>query len=348
MAIIITTDIERAARRTDRTLTIRQGDIVGPEARALAERLGVRIVGPDAPPPAPSLASQPASSPPPPPSTETGSLPNVPPIRREPEDVPLEGASAAPMPNPADILARLSTTSQPAAPSSLAPLPLEGASAAPMPNPADILARLSTSPQPTVAPSPNERDGAGQVGQAPPPPTTPPVGSPTEFPLPVRRIPIATPIAAEPERVTPPISRADAGPRPQPTLVSSRRPPSYRQRRQIARGSAPSTQLGVILGRVIDSQDVRRAAEARVRLVRIGPEAYVTRSARHVAAQLGVVLYPDSNLLDVDDRTKAGRVLNPISREPAITRHGAGIMHPGGIPIGGDHLPGTLGVEEAK
>jgi hypothetical protein len=106
--------------------------------------------------------------------------------------------------------------------------------------------------------------------------------------------------------------------------------------------------MGVLLGRVIDSREVRRAAEAGVRLVRIGPEAYVTRSARHLAATLGVVLYPDSSLMDIDDRTKAGKVVNPISLEPAITRQGAGMMHPGGIPIGGDHLPGTLRREEAR
>jgi hypothetical protein len=104
--------------------------------------------------------------------------------------------------------------------------------------------------------------------------------------------------------------------------------------------------MGLLLGRVIDSDEVRRAAEAGVRLVRIAPEAYVTRSARRAAAMLGVVLYPDSSLTEVDDRTKAGNVLNPISREPAITRRGAGIVRPGGIPIGGDHLSGTLGPEE--
>lgn len=382
MTIIITTDVERAARRTDRTLRLGEGDVLGAEARALAERLGVRIVGPDgtvvvspAPPvaqPAPPsaagapAAARPAASVPPIQFATPAPAPNPVEAARPSSGQPTEPeASWKPAPNPVEALRRaMATPPEPASTSS------------PAPNPVEVLQRQAARPsgeQPrdlgpaAVPPLPLERYGAGQVldpvreigrpapqPASPPPPVrplseAPPSAAPAAAAtvLPVQRIPVATPVEPTPGQGAAPSSATLAAPSPpSPTLVSSRRPPSYRQRRRVARLSTAGSQMGVLLGRVIDSREVRRAAEAGVRLVRIGPEAYVTRSARRAAAMLGVVLYPDSSLSEVDDRTKAGNVLNPISREPAITRHGAGIVRPGGIPIGGDHVPGTLGAEE--
>ncbi|MCS6800786.1 MAG: hypothetical protein RMM58_09385 [Chloroflexota bacterium] len=333
MTIIITTDVERAARRTDRTLRIGESDVVGPEARALAERLGVRIVRangdvlvapPAAPPPVTPPPVSPAAPSPSPPSPH-GVAPPPPPL--------------APAPNPVEVLRRLreqSAGGQPRESGPVSPvppprLPIEQYGAGRVTDPVQEIGRPTprpASPPPIRFPS--------EVSSAP---AAEPAATATV--LPVQRIPVATP--AEPPAAAAP---SPVAPPPSPTLISSRRPPTYRQRRRAARIGAPPSQMGIILGRIIDSREVRRAAEQGVRLVRVAPEAYITRAARRAAAVLGVVLYPDSSLNEVDDRTKAGTVLNPISLEPAITRRGPGIVHPGGLPIGGDHLPGTLGVEE--
>ncbi len=346
MAVIITTDVERAARRTDKTLQLGQGDLVGPQARDLAARLGVRIAGPDEPvgPPVAEASIQSATplsaavpAPPNlppilPPVVALDPLPNIPPIRVEPASVPPAVPPAVPLERygAGMVLDRVETVGR--------SLPER---AAPPPTVTSLVAMPE--PPPPLAPPPAPRMPEARPSDAPS----------------VQRIPLARPLSPEPARTAPaplpavapppltsveplPAASAPAATQNRATLFSSGRPPSWRQRRQVVRAGAADSQLGIILGRVVGSREVARAAEAGVRLVRIGPEAYVTRSARHAAAQLGVVLYPDTSLIDVRDRTKAGAVVNPISLEPAITRQGAGMMHTSGIPIGGDHLSGTL------
>ena len=318
MSVIITLDIERAARRFDKTLRLRPDDVVGPQARELAEKLGVRLIREGEPEP-------PAAAPP----TEYG---------------------AGVVPEPVRDLGQ----SQPPSPEVRAGSDAEG-------GPAVRFVPTATS-GPERPANPMERYGAGvvtdpvrEIGR--PAPAVPEVEVPA-----VPRVPPVAPAAPEqdsagvvpepvrdlgqpaPAPVTPPGEGGGAArpPRPAPTLFSRARPLTWRERRQLRRGSAPGSRFGVILGRTVDSYEVRRAAEQGFRFVRITPEAYVTRAAQHVAAQLGVVLSPDPELLDASDRTQAGTVINPISREPAITRRGAGVVPAGGIPVGGDHLPGTL------
>ncbi|GIW12503.1 MAG: hypothetical protein KatS3mg061_3560 [Dehalococcoidia bacterium] len=350
MSVIITLDIERAARRFDKTLRVRPDDVVGPQARELAEKLGVRLIREGEPEP-------PAAAPPT--GYGAGVVPD--PVRNlgqpqppSPEVRAGSGAGGEPA-----VRFVPTATSGPERPAN----PMERYGAGVVTDPVREIGRPAPAvPEvevpavprvPPVAPAAPEQYGAGVVpdpvrnlGQSAPPPaaTISPAFSPEQYGAGVVLDPVRNLGQPEPAPLASPGESGGAArpPRPAPTLFSRTRPLTWRERRQLRRGSAPGSRFGVILGRTVDSYEVRRAAEQGFRFVRITPEAYVTRAAQHVAAQLGVVLSPDPELLEASDRTQAGTVINPISREPAITRRGAGVVPPGGIPVGGDHLPGTL------
>ncbi|MCS7001619.1 MAG: hypothetical protein NZ518_02105 [Dehalococcoidia bacterium] len=111
-----------------------------------------------------------------------------------------------------------------------------------------------------------------------------------------------------------------------------------------AQSSTDDTQSAIVLGRVIRSDSVYEAAAAGKTRLRALPDAYVTRSARRAMAVTGVVVIPDETLADARSPDRFRTALNPLEAGGAITRRGAGVMRTNGLPIGGDHLPGTLTV----
>jgi hypothetical protein len=351
VSVIITTDVERAAKRLDKTLVVDRDDSIGDAARALADRLGVRIVVEGERPSEPESSAVPQQppepAPEPPPAPEPAPIPLLT-AESQPSASPVGERASPPAVEPLAPVTAPSVTQPPAPP--IVPLsavpPIAPAEAPPTPPAAPVasvprIAPIEIRPAEPFGPSvPATSVGGSERGAvaepvsgvsrlAPEPetlPDLPPIAGPT-----VTRIPISP-------------TTKPAAPAPVPTLAG-RAPPTPRQRRAVSRAVAASPQLGIVLGRVIGTDAVRAAAAQGLRLVRVGPESYVTRSARHLAGELGVVLYPDPSLAAVDDRTHAGAVVNPISAEPAITRQGAGIVRPGGTPVGGDHLAGTLSVQ---
>jgi hypothetical protein len=90
----------------------------------------------------------------------------------------------------------------------------------------------------------------------------------------------------------------------------------------------------VIQGRIVGTPEIQAAIDAGLHTVSVANGAWVTRAARHLADQAGVAI--------TDDGQTGGTLVNPLQHGGATTRSGAGVVHEGGTPIGGDHDSGTL------
>jgi len=108
------------------------------------------------------------------------------------------------------------------------------------------------------------------------------------------------------------------------------------ERGQPPPSQSPPTPIGdgTIQGRIVGTSEIQAAIEAGVRRVSVAPGAWVTRAARHLA---------ELNGISIDARgTMNGTLVNPLQHGGSVTRAGPGVVKDGGLPIGGDHVSGTL------
>ncbi len=279
MTMIITVDVERAAKRLDKQLSMRAGDQLSPEARDLAAQVGVQILDPEGRPLIPAAGQ----APPPVAVTTSGGSAQI-----EPLDI---GIATAP----------IRVYAVPAA------VPTDGGPA--QIEPLDI--GIATAPIQVYA-----------------------------VPAAVERAPEPQPVAPEPATLIVETSELAAGV-PAPRTPAPRTAPAWVRRRRQRAMQRPAARAGIILGRIVGSAEVQAAVDSRLRVVRIAEDAYVTRAARHLAdlARLQLVHDPELDWLPGQE----GMVVNPLESGGALTRRGPGIVRSNGIPIGGDHDPGTLG-----
>jgi N-methylhydantoinase B len=111
-------------------------------------------------------------------------------------------------------------------------------------------------------------------------------------------------------------------------------PPNPRPATAAAPQAPAPTGVGTIQGRIVGTSEIQAAIAAGIQKISVAPGAWVTRAARHLAELNGISIDAEG----VPD----GALLNPLQHRGTATRDGPGVVHGGGVPIGGEHVRGTL------